>query len=186
MELYDNDELVYDTHGNVLNPDFPCQAIVPPTWLTFDSRKRDRAAFPDINLFDFYFPIERNVYGLYLKEFQFPLFASLGQNDWVVLVISHMSVMREAIGSHSVTINTQTALSNITLQAPHVEVAAGAGTCLWNWRQSGQTPAIYTPREGIQQMRVQLLDSLGNPVQTGVAAGALGPPMRLVFAIEHK
>lgn len=183
--MYNNDSYSYNIDGQILE-DYPCQAVCGPTYISFDSRKRDVVAFPDINNFNIYFPVMHDIYAIYLREFQFPLFASLGQTDWVNVVVDHMPVVREGLGSHNVSSNTRLTLNNITLQAPNVETSPGSGTCIWHWKNSGQKPVIYTPRNVIQQLQVQLLDSLGAPLQTGVVPGSIGPPMRFLFAVEHK
>jgi len=180
-----NESKGYSIEGEVKSDEKVCEAIYRPIWVTFDSRKRNRVAWPDINEFEIVLPKIDNMYNITLREVQYPVFASLSSNDYFNLRIDAMPVIQEAVGSTVTANNLSTVISDITLQLPNHDSGVGSGSGLWDWENSGMKPGVYDPRQRIQVLNVKLVDYQNELITTG-ASGSVGPPMRLVFAIERK
>jgi hypothetical protein len=184
METLGNDSISVGRDGG-LYQHLPCQAMNNVTYVSFDASKRDTVAFPNNNEFQFNIPNKRGIFSIALVEFQYPYFAAVVADQYFNLIVEELGVMNEGSSSSSPSGNNAI-VSSITFQAPLFEIQTGLGWCLWRWEDGGQRPIKYFPRTNKTGFRVRLVDKTGALITTGLAPGAAGPTLRLVFAIESK
>jgi len=187
MELLGNPSYNVNIKGDMYNYQ-PCQSIANESIIMFDTAKRNTDTYPDINQFGFTPPQNRlqGVFSVALREFQYPLFASLSGDQYFNVHVENMGVGNEGNASSTTATNSAASLQNITLQAPLIPAYPGANWCIWRWDDGGQKPVRYYQRDAITGFQVSLRDKTGALITTSISAGTAGPTMRMVFGVVHK
>lgn len=181
-----NDSRTWNAEGEIISQ-MPCQAVNNPTYMTFDTSKRNLSTSPQANNVTFYFPEIQNIHSIRLIDLQYPYFNSVVGDQYFNFKLDVLPVLNEAMATNNPSDpNNSSKVDNVTLQLPLIETTAGSGFCVWNWESEGQKPQRFTPRHSIKQIKLELINKNGLPVDTGVAPGQPGDPIRFVLEFVHK